>query len=307
MFTRAAAKIGLDLPVVAGYSAFVALGVSESRLRAQLASRRWTRLGLAVVRHNGELTHEERCTVARINCGPRAVLTSFTGLQTWGLRGWEREEVHVLAPRGTTTPKNLGFRVQLHRVFDWDDAQVSAVRQLHRAAPALIVAARSFSSARPACGILAAAVQQRVVRSAELRAAATAATRSRHRAALLLAIDDIAQGAQALSEIDFVRLCRRNGLPPPDQQTVRRDAAGRRRYLDATWRLPDGRLLVVEVDGALHLVQARWWSDQLRQNDLALNGALVLRFPSAVVRHEEHVVVAQLRQALADNHVQTRP
>lgn len=109
---------------------------------------------------------------------------------------------------------------------------------------------------------------------------------------------DIAQGAEALSEIDFVRLCRRFTLPAPIQQAVRRDASGRRRYLDASWRRHDGRLVVVEVDGALHLTARRWWADQLRQNELVLDDALVLRYPSVVVRTEQALVARQLRRAL---------
>lgn len=115
---------------------------------------------------------------------------------------------------------------------------------------------------------------------------------------MLLALDDIEQGAQALSEIDFVRLCRKHGLPPPRLQQIRRDGSGRRRYLDAVWDLPGVGSVVVEVDGALHLAQPRWWDDQLRQNEITLSGALVLRFPAAVVRHEPAIVLAQLRRAL---------
>jgi hypothetical protein len=80
---------------------------------------------------------------------------------------------------------------------------------------------------------------------------------------------------------------------------MRRDASGRRRYLGATWRRADGRLVVVEIDGALHLMVRRWWDDQLRQNEIVLGAdAILLRFPSIVVRTDEHVVVAQLRRAL---------
>jgi very-short-patch-repair endonuclease len=64
------------------------------------------------------------------------------------------------------------------------------------------------------------------------------------------------------------------------------------------WRRADGRQVVVEVDGALHLIPRRWWDDQLRQNELVLAGDLVLRFPSVVVRCEPMVVVDQLRRAL---------
>jgi very-short-patch-repair endonuclease len=105
-------------------------------------------------------------------------------------------------------------------------------------------------------------------------------------------------GADALSEIDFVRLCRRHGLPAPTQQAVRRQAGGRRRYLDAEWRLADGRRVCAEVDGAVHLVARRWFEDQLRQNEIALTGTTVLRFPSAVVRAEPELVARQLRRAL---------
>ena len=101
-----------------------------------------------------------------------------------------------------------------------------------------------------------------------------------------------------MSEIDFVKLCRRHGLPAPIQQLVRRDSVGRRRYLDASWQRSDGRLVVVEVDGALHLNPTSWAADQLRQNELVLSDALVLRYPSVVVRTEGDLVARQLRRAL---------
>jgi very-short-patch-repair endonuclease len=68
--------------------------------------------------------------------------------------------------------------------------------------------------------------------------------------------------------------------------------------VDAAWRRADGRLVVIEVDGALHLSPRRWWDDQLRQNEIALTDALILRFPSVVVRTESALVATQLRRAL---------
>ena len=169
---------------------------------------------------------------------------------------------------------------------------------VHRFPAALLLAASTFESARPACGILAAGVQQHLTTADELEQALQAAPRLRHRAKLLAAVADIGQGSQALSEIDFFRLCRRYRLPLPDRQAIRREESGRRRYLDASWRRYDGRTVVAEVDGALHLTVRRWWDDQLRQNELALSDAVVLRFPSAVVRTEPAKVAAQLRRAL---------
>jgi hypothetical protein len=189
--------------------------------------------------------------------------------------------------------------VLLHRVVDWHEAQIAEPRALHQPAPALVIAASSLPRVRSACGILAAAVQQRIVGVDDLRAAVVAVPNTRHRRALLAALGDIAQGAQSLSEIDFFRLCRVNDLPLPTRQSVRVDASGRRRYLDVEWRLPDGRVVAVEVDGAVHLTVRQWVDDQLRQNDIVLDGTTMLRFPSVVVREESQLVVRQLRRALA--------
>jgi len=115
---------------------------------------------------------------------------------------------------------------------------------------------------------------------------------------MLLALDDIAQGAQALSDTDFVRLCRRFGLPEPTRQAVRVEPSERRRYLDAEWKLSGRRRVAAEVDGALHLTPERWYDDQLRQNEVVLGGTIVLRYPSVVVRDSPALVAAQLRRVL---------
>lgn len=275
-----------------------ARGWSEQSIRGQVQARRWQRIGRAVVLHNGPLPQAERERAMLVNAGPRAVLTAFTAAQMLGLSGWERETIHVLVPAGARGHKPTRHQTRVHYCGDWEGIERLAGRPLHRMAPALALAASTFAQPRPAVGILAAGVQQRLVTPRQLADAVEASPRVRHRHVLLAAIHDIAQGSHALSEIDFVRLCRRFKLPPPDQQVVRLDPAGRRRYLDATWRLPGGRMLSVEIDGALHLAPRRWYDDQLRQNELALTGVMVLRFPSVVVRTDAALVAGQLRRAL---------
>lgn len=263
-----------------------------------MSAGRWRRWGHAIVLHNGPLTTEQRWFVARIHVGPRSILTAFTAAQAFGLSGWERDHVHVLAPLGARRVGGCPVPLTVHRVRHWDTVRRHSGAPVHLRADALAVAAGSFDSPRPACGILAAAVQQRIAGAGDLEDAVRRSIRVRHRALLLAALADIAQGSEALSEIDFVRLCRRHELPEPVRQAVRVERSGRRRYLDASWRRRDGRLVVVEVDGALHLAPKRWWDDQLRQNELALGGAVVLRYPSVVVRTEPNLVAAQLRRAL---------
>jgi hypothetical protein len=293
----AASGFARDMEVgVFSRSEVLASGCTDSALRSRLAAGRWQRVGRAVVLHNGELTREQRWRVAVVNCGPRAVLTSFSAAEMLGLRGWERDEVHVLAPAGVPEPRLPGLPVVLHRTSR--PIRTTAAGQCHALPAAFVLAASSFRTARPACGILAAAVQQRLVTAAALRSAVDDAPRTRHRRVLRAVTDDIEMGAQALSEIDFVALCRRNRLPVPGLQAVRLERDGRRRYLDAEWIRRDGRRVAAEVDGALHLAPRRWFDDQLRQNEVVIGGTLMLRYPSVVIRTEEPLVVDQLARAL---------
>lgn len=272
-------------------------GVSRRQLAGELAIGRWRRAGLAIVLHNGPLSRPQQLAVARVHGGPHAKFTAFTAAEILGLQGWDREEVHLLAPAGTRVRAGspVPVRVHLHGASPIYLVPGRAVEALPHA---VLRAAATFTSPRPGSGLLAAAVQQRLLSAADLSAALTAQPRTRHRAMLRAAVADIDGGSEALSEIDFVRLCRRSRLPQPVRQAVRREASGRRRYLDATWKRSDGRLVVVEIDGALHLAPRRWWDDQLRQNELALADAMVLRYPSIVVRTEPALIVAQLRRAL---------
>jgi hypothetical protein len=296
VFTAAAQRSCTGLGSVVTTVDLRRAGWSDEAVRAQLAARRWQRFGRVVVLHGGPPTLAERRGIALLNCGGRALLTAFTAAELHGLRGWERPTTHVLVPAGTRVRDVAGVR--LH--YTGDRARLDAVagRRLHRCAPALVLAASTFAHPRPACGILAAGVQQRLVTAHQLRSALELAPRTRHRRFLRAAVDDIAQGAQAMSEIDFARLCRLAGLPAPTRQAVRAEPGGRRRYLDAEWTRADGRRVVVEVDGALHLSPRRWWDDQLRQNELVIVNDRVLRFPRVMVRTDPDLIIAQLRRVL---------
>lgn len=296
MQTEAAARAGAITGMVLSPDALIQQGISRGMVLAQCRARRWQRFGTAIVLQNGPLSRDQRWAVARLNCGPRTCFTSFTAAELSGLQGWARSEAHVLVPAGARVRRIENCPVVPHQSRDWPVTTTCGDR--HSLEDSVLLAAGSFTSARPACAILAASVQQRLTTVARLRQSLDEYPRIRHRQPLRLALADIAMGAQALSEIDFVLLCRRFGLPAPQQQVVRADSAGRRRYLDASWRRADGTLVVVEVDGALHLDVRQWWTDQARQNELSLRGALVLRFPTVVVRSCPFQVAEQLGRAL---------
>ena len=244
------------------------MGCTRHEIDSRLAAGRWQAWGRAIILHNGELTREERWRAGVLNCGPRAVLASFSVAEFLGLRDWERDEIHVIAPAGVREPRVPGLPIILHRTTR--PLEIVGGGRCQNLPAALVLAAASFTDPRPACGILAAGVQQRLVTAEQLAAALIAAPRTRHRAVLRAAVNDIAMGAEALSEIDFARLCRRHHLPEPERQRIRPEPSGRRRYLDVEWKLRDGRRLVVEVDGAFHTKVRRWWRDQLRQNEVTI-------------------------------------
>lgn len=274
------------------------LGYSRSAVAAQIRANRWQLVGRAIVCHNAVLSPEDQRHVALINCEPGTAWTSLTALEVLGLQGWRRDIVHVIGSAGARAPTPSSVPVHPHRSTYPLAGRVVLGGKCHTAAAAVVVACADLDSARSACGLAAAAVQQRLASADDILREVTRSGRVRHRRVLINALHDIGMGAHALSEIDFARLCRSAGLPEPERQAVRSDATGRRRYLDAVWRTADGRIVTVEVDGGLHLDVSRWWNDQNRQNELTLTGHIVLRFPAIVIRTDPAAVLAQLRRAL---------
>jgi very-short-patch-repair endonuclease len=144
--------------------------------------------------------------------------------------------------------------------------------------------------------LLAAACQQRLVTSAEVREVLARMPRVHRRQLMLTALADIEGGAEALSEIDLLRLCRRHRLPAPDMQERRTDARGRLRYIDAYWREWH---LQVEIDGAHHMDAGQWAADLRRQNTIWVAGDRILRFAAFDLRRRPAEVAGQIRAALA--------
>jgi hypothetical protein len=107
----------------------------------------------------------------------------------------------------------------------------------------------------------------------------------------------ISPGVHSMHEFDFARECIRRGLPEPVRQQLRRDAEGRNRYTDVEFRVGN-RTLVVEIDGIGHLDTEVRLDDQWRENELVLQGAVVLRIPGLALRMEPDRYFAQIKRAL---------
>src|SRR5580765_3161995 len=160
---------------------------------------------------------------------------------------------------------------------------------------AVLHAAGWAVSDRQAMLLLCLVVQQRLVRPADLQAAAKALGRTRRRALIQVIVKDVCDGAHPLGELDVAALCRARGLPEPTRQVVRRTSDGRI-YLDLAW---DGIGLVVEIDGGHHQLALNPVDDALRQNEVALDGDIVLRIPLAGLRLAPDRFMNQLVRAHA--------
>ncbi len=137
---------------------------------------------------------------------------------------------------------------------------------------AAVRAAQWARTDRQAALILCLVVQQRLVRGVDLVPLRWPGAHYGRSAFVRQVIQDIADGAQSLGELDFATLCRQHGLPLPERQVVRTGPAGRI-YLDVRWR---ECALVVEVDGAQHRLGLAVSADNLRRNALAIDGETVL-------------------------------
>jgi hypothetical protein len=279
-----------------------ATGLDTTPLRMLLRTRRWQALGdTVVVTHNGPLSRRQQMWAAVLACGDGAMLGGLTALEVEGLRNWNVPEIHVLTRRARTRSRLEGVTLVVHetRVDPGHGRPGKQAPRRATAERAAVDAASWQRHPRSSAALLAAVVQQRLSTPERLRSAWEAAGPIRRRRLIRLTIDDIAGGAEALSEIDFAGLCRKYRLGTVTGQVVRTDAAGRRRYLDGKILAPNGKRRSFEVDGSVHLAPQTHWQDLERQNELVIARELPLRFSGYAVRFEEARVADQVRRALA--------
>jgi very-short-patch-repair endonuclease len=276
--------------------------MTRDALRWRVSSGRWQQpCRGVVVAQSGPLTEVQALRVAVLWAGPGAALGGLTAARLDGLSGFEdreRRPVHLLVPASSSVRRvrpGLPLVVHYSRLFGADDVHPLREPRRTRVARSLVDAAAWMSNDRGTQAVLAAGVQQRLARPGDLLAVVAANQRLPRRAMIKATLDDIAGGAQALSELDLTRLVRRYRLPEPDRQAPRRDSAGRRRWLDAVW---EAAKLIVEVDGIHHLDVAQYWADMDRDNDFTLDDYRVLRFPAVAVRYRGGHVAGQIRGAL---------
>lgn len=252
-----------------------ALGVTRSQVRADVRARRWRKVGrqtLAV--HTGPLGERAMEWVAVLEAGPRACLDGASSLVASGLKGFRPDAIRVSVPRGALVVRVRGADVRQTRRWRREDL---APEGIPRTVPpvAAIRAALWLPTLRQAALVLTMTVQQGLATPQQLAEAMLRVRRDRRRRFVHEVLLDLMGGVESLGELDVARECRRRGLPEPTRQVVRR-GRGRRYHLDVLW---EEWGVVVEVDGIHHAWAEHLVDDALRQNDLMLEGYVVLRLP----------------------------
>ncbi len=233
------------------------LHVSRSLVRNQLRARRWVQRTSSVLSTTtGPLSWQQRLWQAVLHAGPTATIGGLTAAELHGMKNWSRDEITVLVEDELSFDPIEGVRFFRSRrpLAEMRSARALPLCQLE---PAVLLFAGYEPSRRTAHGAVTAVVQQRLTTPDRLSHWLARMTPLRRAPELRALLHDIAGGAHSLSEIDLRRACARFGLAAPRGQKGRRDRKGRRRWTDAEWDLPDGSVLVLEVDGSTTTTRSR--------------------------------------------------
>jgi hypothetical protein len=270
------------------------LGVSRATVRNQLRARRWAQHTSSVFSTTtGPLTWDQRLWRAVLHAGPSSILGGLTAAKVHGLRNWDRDEITVLVANPLSFEPLEGVRFfRTRRALA--DLRAPSRLPVCRVAPAVLLFAAHEPVHRTAHGAVAAVVQQRLTTVPDLAAWLERLHPLRGARGFRALLGDIGDGAQSLAEVDLRRACRRHHVRLPDGQRPRRDRRGRRRYTDAEWRLPDGRTLLLEVDGAFHDDVLQAAADRARNRKLTSADRFVVSCTAYELRHDPGSVMEDL-------------
>jgi hypothetical protein len=270
-------------------------GVDWDHVDHQIAAGRWVeRTPRVISTITGELTREQRLWLAVLHAGPRSMLGGLTAAEQHGLTGWKRDTVTVLVDDELSFEPVEGVHFfRSRRPFPLLRSRKPGLPRC-QLEPAVLLWAGYDAQDRPAHGIIAATVQQRLTTAERLVEWVDLLRPLRRAKAFKRTIGDIAGGAHSGAELDVRRMCRRFSMRPPDRQRIRTDRAGKRRWTDCEWALPGGTTLVLEVDGAFHIEVRQQGEDFKRARRITTRNRIVVRCSAYELRHEMDEVAVDL-------------
>lgn len=279
-------------------------GVDADHVRNQVTAGRWVeRTPRVVSTTTGPPDRAQREWLAVLHAGPRSMLGGLSAAARHGLTGWERQDITVLVDDELSFEPVDGvdfFRSR--RPFDLLRSSRPGI-PCCALEPAVLLWAGYEAPTRAAHGVVAAVVQQRLTTPERMLTWVEALRPLRRAPAFRTTLSDVAGGSHSGAELAVLNLCRRYGIRLPDRQRRRTDRHGRRRWTDAEWDLPDGRTLVLEVDGAFHLDVLEAGADARRSRRLTTPLRTVVRCTAYELRHEPDEVAVDLLALLQPGRV----
>jgi hypothetical protein len=270
------------------------LQVSRSAVRRHLRVGRWSQRTSHVFSvTTGPLSFDQRLWMSVLHAGPTALVGGLIAAAVHGLRNWDRDDITVLVDDELSFDPVPGIRFFRSRrpSQDWRSPRPLPVSRVE---PAILLFAAYEPSLGTGLGAVMATCQQRLTTVHRLRPWADAMRPLRRARHLRSLFSDLEGGAQSLAEVDLRSMCRTFGICLPSSRRRRRDRAGTMRWTDAEWRLSDGRILVLEVDGGFHDDVLQASADRRRQRKLSASDRLVLSCSAYELRHHPEDVASDL-------------
>lgn len=289
------AKLIADQAGMVARRQLLAHNVDWDAVSHHVAARRWVeRTPRVISTTTGTLDWEQQQWLGVLHAGPRSMLGSLTAAAQHGLVGWERGHISVLVDDELSFDPVAGIDFfRSRRPFEIMRDPKPGI-PLCRIEPAALLFAGYEATPRAGHALLAATVQQRLSTANRMIEWVNKLRPLRRAKPFKRTLADIDGGAQSGAELDVGRMCRDFGLAPPIRQTPRTDSAGKRRWTDCEWRLLNGTILVLEVDGSFHMEVRQWGDDVKRARRIAAVNRIVVRCTAYEVRHEAAELAADL-------------
>jgi very-short-patch-repair endonuclease len=265
----AVAEIAARQHGVVHISQLIAAGLTKQGITRRVAAGRLHRIhrGVYAVGHQG-LSSRGRWKAATLALGPTAVLSHTSAAELWGMLRERHGYPHVTLPGTGDRPRRR--KIVTHRSATLTRADVTICDGIPVTNPSRTL------------GDLPRTVEAKLVRAARRQAEFDR---------LPLGADHRTDRTRSELEREFLRLCRRHRLPPPEV-----NANVGPFTVDFLWRQ---ELLIVEIDGyGAHSGRQAFRDDRVRDARLAVDGFRVQRFSDWQLEHEPGAVIKTVRSLL---------
>jgi hypothetical protein len=272
--------------------------ISDKQVSSRARSGLWRTIGSdVVVLHSGRLSRRQKWWAGVLHVRDPAILCLASAAEAGGLRGFEQADVHVATQHGRECEdlEDSLITVRVHQTRHVS-ADVVPLRDPSRQslARAVLEMASDAENDNRTRALIAAVVQQRLVRPDQMRSFVDVRPTLPKRALIRETIIDVEAGSHSLPELDYARALRRSGLPQPAQQQ-RICRANGSWYLDndfEQWQV------TVEVNGIQHYELLANEYDDMRRASLQVEGRIVVDISSYSVRHRVGMAMLITAEAL---------